>query len=210
VIGRGLMRESTAALVAFCDARGLLPPPPQPRERKQPSLVGLLPRFCDYVSQRLMALTAGRGHDGLKLSYGYVLALIGPQGGRILQIAELQNVSKQAVSAIANELEERGYICREPDPANARQVLLRFTGFGRRLIEDSVRSIDDLEAEVRTTIGSGAFDALRTAMQQLYRDLQPEAAVFASAAPDIQQLAAELREKLPADARRQLAALLLR
>ena len=151
-----------------------------------------------------------RGHSGLKLSYAQVLALIGPEGGRMLKIAALQNVSKQAISAIANELEDAGYIYREQDPGDARQVLLRFTGLGRRLIEDSVNGIDDLEAEIRGTIGPHALDSLRSTAKRLYHALQPEVAVFTRSAPDVEQLDKELRQRLNAEARKQLAALLLK
>lgn len=203
------IQASAAALAEFCRARDIMPPQPHASDLQDAALVGLLPRFGDYINQRLMALTIERGHGGLKLSFGQVLALIGPEGGRILQIAALQNVSKQAISAIVGELEQLGYIFREQDPKDARQVLLRFTGLGRKLIEDSVNSIDDLEAEIRACIGPTALDRLRTTMKKLYHALQPEVSVFTRAAPDVEQLARELRERLPPGERQRLAELLL-
>lgn len=208
IIGKSHLRDSVAALIDFGNAKGGMLLREMNRLGDHGTLVGLLPRFSDYTNQRLMELTIQRGHAGLKRSYAQVLALIGPEGGRILQIAALNNVSKQAISAIANELEHDGYIYRQPDPRDARQILLRFTEFGRKLIEDSVMGINVLETEIRDCIGAEAFDRLRSAMQQLYHALQPEVAVF-SRAPDVEQLASELKEKLSREARQQLAALLL-
>ncbi|TXS91769.1 MarR family transcriptional regulator [Parahaliea aestuarii] len=210
LIGPRLLKQSVIALVDFCGQHNLLPPDFNQLQQSRAAMVGLLPRFSDYLTQRLMELTQRRGHGGLKLSFGQVLSLIGPEGGRILQIAALQNVSKQAISAIAGELEEQGYIYREQDPADARQVLLRFTGLGRKLIEDSVIGIDELEAEIRASIGPDALDSLRTSLKKLYHALQLEVSVFSREAPDISQLARDLREKLGPHARRELAELLLK
>lgn len=210
IVGPDLSQDSIAALARFCDEKAIMPPEDGLAQRNRVSLVSLLPRFSDYLSQRLMEITIERGHRGLKLSYAQVLALIGPEGGRMLKIAALQNVSKQAISAIANELEDAGYIYREQDPGDARQVLLRFTGLGRRLIEDSVNGIDDLEAEIRGTIGPHALDSLRSTAKRLYHTLQPEVAVFTRSAPDVEELDKELRQRLNAEARKQLAALLMK
>lgn len=210
LVGDPLYHRSVAALASFCESSSIIPAAMNDSVNSDPSLVALLPRFSDYLSQRLMEITMQRGHGGLKLSYAQILALIGPEGGRMLKIAALQNVSKQAISAIANELENEGYIYREQDPEDARQVLLRFTGFGRRLIEDSVNGIDDLEAEIRGAVGPRALDNLRSAMKRLYHTLQPEVAVFTRSAPDLALIERELRQQLSPEARRQLATRLLR
>jgi len=210
IVGEKGLRDSTNALIALCNEAKIVPPEMSESVNRNAPLVGLLPRFSDYVSKRLMDLTINRGHGGLKLSYGQVLTLIGPEGGRILQIAALHNVSKQAISSIASELEEHGYIYREQDPADARQVLLRFTGLGRKLLDDSVNSIDDLEAELRACIGPESLECLRTAMKKLYHVLQPETGVFTHSAPDINQLAQELRKQLSRESCEQLSALLLK
>lgn len=209
IVGQDRLDKSVAALADFCTSVNIMPPVLTHTQNGKASLVALLPRFSDYISQRLMDTTIERGHRGLKLSYAKVLALIGPKGGRIQQIATLQNVTKQAISAVASELEAEGYIYREPDPQDARQILLRFTPLGRKLIEDSVAGIDDLESEIQSIIGTDALNALRGAMKDLYYTLQPEVAVFTCSSPDVAQLNRELREKLSPEARRQLARLLL-
>ncbi|MBA6413686.1 MarR family transcriptional regulator [Parahaliea sp. F7430] len=209
IVGEKALRQSVETLKAVCLATNTYPPE-APGSKHPVLLVGLLPRISNFINHRLMALGVQRGHDGLKLSYGQVLALIGPEGGRILQIASLQNVSKQAVSSIVNELEELGYIYREPDPNDARQVLLRFTGLGRTLIEDSVENIDELEFEMSQIVGVPALDQLRSTIKRLYHALQPEVAVFTNNEPDLAQLARELRQKLSPEARQHLANLLLK
>lgn len=174
------------------------------------SIGALLPGISDYVTRRLMQLTQARGHRGLKLSFGQVLTLIGPTGGRIQQIATLQNVSKQAISAIALELETLGYLRRDPDPKDARQLVLQFTDAGRALIADSVASIDELEIELAAIVGETAMTRLGKTLDTLYRSLDLEQEIFGpDSAIDIVKLADKLGQQLGPQNSQMLAALLI-
>ena len=190
---------------------GLLAPAPVDAGNGQDAwLAGLLPRLRDYVSHRLMHLTAEAGHPGLKQSFGQVLAAIGPGGGRIQQMADAHGVSKQAISAIATELEELGYIHRVSDPADARQVLLHFTGRGLGLIADSVASVDALYAELSRLAGAAGMETFCGVLRDLYRGLHLEEDVFGnSAALDIRALARQLQQQLGEEGARALGQLLL-
>ncbi len=177
---------------------------------RRASLGTLLPSLSAYVLQRLMELTQAKGHPGLKLSFGQVLTLIGPGGGRIQQMAAVQDVSKQAISAIATELVELGYLQRDPDPADARQVVLQFTDSGRELIINSVASVAELEAEFSAVVGDAAIKRLQTTFRTLYRALHLEQEIFENAGPvDIRLLARQLQQQLGSEGSRALARLLL-
>ncbi|MBK6510064.1 MAG: MarR family transcriptional regulator [Haliea sp.] len=171
---------------------------------------GWLPRLSDYVLQRLMELTRGRGHDRLKLSFGQVLTLIGPAGGRIQQMAAAHDVSKQAISAIATELEELGYLQREADPLDARQVVLQFTARGLELIADSVASVDQLEEEFAAIIGNAALKRMNTTLYTLYCGLHLEQDIFEHRdTVDLSLLARQIQQQLGHQDSRALARLLL-
>jgi DNA-binding MarR family transcriptional regulator len=174
------------------------------------SLGALLPSLSDYIMQRLMELTKAKGHPGLKLSFGQVLTLIGPAGGRIQQIAAVQAVSKQAISAIATELVDLGYLQRDPDPADARQVVLQFTDRGRELIANSVASVAELEAEFCALVSDPAIKRLQATFRTLYRSLHLEQEIFENTGPvDIRLLARQLHQQLGSEGSQALARLLL-
>jgi DNA-binding MarR family transcriptional regulator len=175
-------------------------------------LAAMLPRLSDYINSRLMELTMARGHPDLKLSFGQVLTAIGPRGGRIQQMAESHAVSKQAISAIAGELESLGYIRRDPDPKDARQVVLQFTDLGKQLITDSVDAVDDLRDEFAQHIGRPALRELEQTLQQIYRKLHLEDEIFGSDAgdeTDLRLLARQLSRQLGERGARSLGDLLL-
>ena len=170
----------------------------------------LLPRLSDYVMRRLMQLNSAKGHPRLKLSFAQVLTLIGPGGGRIQQMAATHDVSKQAISTIATDLEALGYLQRQTDPLDARQIVLQFTARGLQLIADSVSSVDQLGDEFATIIGKAAFKRMNTTLYALYRGLQLERDVFEqSGAVDINLLAQQIQQQLGNHDSQALARLLL-
>jgi DNA-binding MarR family transcriptional regulator len=176
------------------------------------SLAWLLPRLSDYSMQQLMELTRSRGHPGLKMSYGQVLAFMGPNGGRIQHMASINEVSKQAIAAIANELEEQGYLDREIDPENGRQILLKLSANGMRLLDDSVGSIAELEYQFAQQIGKVALQQIKADILTLYTGLRVESEVFSNgiASPDkLMNLAARLLQQLGTEDARTLAATIL-
>lgn len=166
-------------------------------------LGGVLPPLSQYVSRRLMALTMAKGHPEITMAHGQVLSLIGFEGGRIQQMAQINNVSKQAISATANDLERLGYIVRQPvsidrdgsdngqilDKSDSRSSLLIFTQLGWRLIADSIESVTELESELSVHLAdrkppakragtSKVFKSFSALLGQLYHALRLEEEVF--------------------------------
>jgi DNA-binding MarR family transcriptional regulator len=240
--GIGIIRESEsdyAALVGGDDyerfTAGLallyreldLPSQPDPAvAREATQSVGVLPLIAVRVQRELMRATIARGHPGLKMSHGQVLTLIGAGGGHIHEIARIQRVSRQAISATSLELEALGYLRREPDPRDRRAVVLRLTDRGERLIADSVAALDELELGLRALLGAKSLDRLKRIARDLYRALHLEDEIFESDAPrrvdsrssarhheardgsEIEQLATRLRGRLGRRDAARLAALL--
>ena len=170
-------------------------------------LGALLTRLSRYLMQTLMDRTRARGHQELKLSHGQVLSLIGPTGGRMQTMARVQQVSKQAIGAVARDLESLGYIGRSADADDARQVVLALTPRGVRLLEDSIASVDDLGAGFADLLGVRALATLESRAVALYQALGLEQEVFAT--PDeLGRLARSLRQQLGLQGSRALARLL--
>ena len=174
---------------------------------------GMLPILAAHVEQDLMRATGARGHPGLKLSHGQILTLIGPSGARLHRLAQLHCVSRQAISATAQDLEALGYLRRDADPVDRRGVIVRLTGRGTRLIEDSVGALDALEQDWKKLLDAEAFAALERVARRIYAALELEGEILsdafegasvepsrdalrASAPEDLKKLAARLRVRL--------------
>lgn len=186
---------------------------PQPALAQGEAALGwLLPNFSTQVMRELMALTRARGHPGLKMSFGQVLTLMAPTGGRIQEMAAVNEVSKQAISAIASELELLGYLKRTADPEDARQVILMLTLLGARLIEDSILSVAELQTQFEVRVGKQELAAIQHTAERLYNALGLDrelAGHHISQTTDLETMALQLSEQLGAKNTQTLANLLL-
>lgn len=207
ITGDTELATTTLTLARLNRELGLLLPQ---QNTKNVLLAVVLPRLSDYISNRLQKLTMARGHSGLKRSFGSVLMSIGPQGGRIQQIADAHDVSKQAISAIAVELEDLNYIQRRTDPQDARQVVLVFTAAGYQLIEDSVASSAELYRELADLVGEATLREAATCLATLYQSLQLGEDVFGDAdTNNIGAIARQLTRQLGDEGAQALARLIL-
>ena len=125
----------------------------------------------------------------------------------------MQRVSRQAISAITQELEGLGYLERRPDPRDRRGVVLGLSRAGEALIRDSVAACDAMEARFGRLIGARRLGQLARGAHELYHALHLEEEIFepqpaARARPDVQRLARRLRRRLDAGERERLATLL--
>jgi len=219
MLGKATYRRFVSALPLLFEGLGI-------RSHSDPTLterahesVGLLPLISDRIEREIQQTIVEKGHRGLKRSHGEVLSRIGPDGARGHELARIQQVSRQAVSAISRELEGLGYLQREADPLDRRGVILTLTRNGAALIEDSVAAVDSLETKCRALLGKKAFSELERASNELFHALHIEAELQGSvtrqpatdSSPhhvDIHQLAAQLRRQLGRGDAARLAALL--
>lgn len=131
-----------------------------------------LSRLSDHVHKQLMRFIIARGHPGLKLSHAQVLNNMSLRGARISDLAAFNEVTKQGIGRVADNLEELGYIYRAVDSRDARSRILQFTERGFELIRDTVDSIRDLEGQCQSGIGRDAFKEMKTLFADLHAKLQ--------------------------------------
>ncbi len=175
--------------------------------------IGLLPMIVEWMQRTLMELASAQGHAGLKMSHAQVLLLIGPDGGHIYEMARIQRVSRQAISAISQDLEAHGYLQRTQNQSDRRGVVLTLTAQGEALIADSVSAVDQLEADLSCKIGAAALESMKQVAAEIYHTLGLEAEVFGptrdpQTTPEIEALAKRLRKELGSGNAAQLAELL--
>jgi DNA-binding MarR family transcriptional regulator len=118
-----------------------------------------LPGPLDAQLQRDSGITL---FEYLVLSY---LSMAPRRSLRMSELAEFVNGSLSRLSNVAKRLEQRGWLCREPDPGDGRYTVAHLTDSGWQLVRnsapghvDTVRRlvIDPLtDAQLRTLIAVG-------------------------------------------------------
>jgi DNA-binding MarR family transcriptional regulator len=184
LVGKQAFARFTAALAALSQGLGLPTPAGPGREVTSLRTIGVLPLISVRLQQDLMDATAARGHAGLKMSHAQVLPLIGSAGARVSELARIQRVSRQAISATARDLEGLAYLRREADPRDRRGVVFRLTAKGDRLIEASVASLDQMDATFVRLLGTPRTRALEATARDLYQALHLEEEIFEARAID--------------------------
>ena len=119
--------------------------------------------FLDELFERL----AAEGFDDLRPAHSPVFQHIERGGTRIGVLAERAQMTNQSMGYLVDALEARGYVRRQPDPADRRAALVVITGRGRDQIAAARRLIADIEREWSDRIGEERMASLRQALEAL-------------------------------------------
>lgn len=168
-----------------------------------PSSIGVLPLVALRARDELVRLLAQRGHTDLSPAQHDVLALVGRDGTRPVELARAQGVSRQAVSSTLAELEHLGYVERRSEEPGGRAVSYVPSERGLRLLDDDRQAVESIEAGFVKALGADHMAGLRSVARDLVLAIQGRAA------PDLEALAARLRRELGPIATARLGTLLL-
>jgi DNA-binding MarR family transcriptional regulator len=113
--------------------------------------------MTDEVQRRL----AGQGFGELRFNDGVVIQHVLAAPLSITALAERMGVTQQAASKAVADLERRGLVRREPDPADARTKLLHLTGHALAAVEATRALRAELQDELVTEYGAGRVDDAR-------------------------------------------------
>jgi DNA-binding MarR family transcriptional regulator len=126
-----------------------------------------LDAFEDELTERLRRSEFGDIRPG----HGCVFGTIDPvKGSRLTDLAERAGMTKQTVGEMVNDLEERGYLERVPDPGDRRAKVISLTERGARAYLFGRGLIDELEREWAERYGEERIAALRDALEAVVGD----------------------------------------
>jgi DNA-binding MarR family transcriptional regulator len=77
------------------------------------------------------------------------------------------SVTKQAAAKTVAALEERGYVAREPDPADKRRMRLFVTPHGLAMLREGAAIFDDLRREWEARVGAVPLSQVESTLRQL-------------------------------------------
>ena len=115
------------------------------------------------VSQEL----ARRGYDDIRLIHGRLLENLDYDGNSISVVAKRAQMTKQAMGALAMELETKGYLRRSVDENDGRIWRLSFTDKGRQLMLETFEIVAEIEARIVKRTGRAQFKALAAGLSTI-------------------------------------------
>ena len=130
--------------------------------------MGILLRVLHQeVVARVSAELARTEFDDIRPAHTAVFQHIAAEGSRLTDLAERAQITKQSMGYLVDDLEERGYVERRPDPTDRRATLVSLTERGWGQIRAALAIIAALEAEWTRTLGKERMELLRELLTEL-------------------------------------------
>ena len=112
-------------------------------------------QFDEWASQRL----SSHGYDDFKMVYMPILMNIKAEGTNNNDLALHARVTKQAMSKVAKELQQMGYIKSKVSSDDKRSTIFSLTDRGKKLVIQARLSVKELMDTYRKEFGKKEFDA---------------------------------------------------
>lgn len=133
-----------------------------------PDLVRLLLEAHRTLGAELVASLDERGYPDARPGHSAVFMHIDRRSGtRLTDLARRARMTKQGMMLVVDDLEQRGYVRRVPDPEDSRAKVVRLTARGRRYVAEARRAVAALEAWARRELGDRRYEALRSSLEEL-------------------------------------------
>jgi DNA-binding MarR family transcriptional regulator len=136
-----------------------------------PHIGAMLRMVSQWVRDEVYAGVVEAGYKDLNPSHIWVFRYPGPDGMRPSELAVELQVTRQSVNDLMGDLEQRGYLVREPDPSDGRARVVRLTTKGRRLKKNVYDQARSAELRIAEMLGPQRFALLCSTLKELSRDL---------------------------------------
>jgi DNA-binding MarR family transcriptional regulator len=110
---------------------------------------------------------AGRGHPDVRPVHDFAIRAIAAGADNASELGRRMAVSKQAAAKTIAVLQERGYVARDVDPADARRKRLEVTPRGFELLREAETIFDDLRDRWARRIGAARLTELEAQLAEL-------------------------------------------
>ena len=108
-----------------------------------------------------------RGFTDLIPAHLTVLQYPGPENLRPSELAARTRMSKQALNYLLRQMENLGYLSREPDDSDHRSKRVKLTARGHSAIDAIREIVTEVENEWEAQLGPEPFRQLRYLLTQL-------------------------------------------
>jgi DNA-binding MarR family transcriptional regulator len=104
--------------------------------------------------------------SGLPFSRIRILKRLNRQSMSVKELARAATIDAPAATVAINDLEERGLVVRETDPANRRSKIVSLTAEGRAMA-GKIESIDDPAPDILATLDHAELKSLQAILEKL-------------------------------------------
>jgi DNA-binding MarR family transcriptional regulator len=133
---------------------------------QQITLISLLRRTSQLMVAELVERLTAAGYPDLPAATHPVFENLDREGTRLTELAARADMTHQSMGELIDTLEQRGYVERQPDPADRRARLVCLTSKGRQMARIALHEIADIEADwTQAWQAAGLRSDLRTVLE---------------------------------------------
>ncbi|MDP8929804.1 MAG: MarR family transcriptional regulator [Actinomycetota bacterium] len=133
----------------------------------RPPLPGVLRPLLDWFETRHLELMADAGFDDVRRAHNSVFVNLPREGRRLTDLADVADISKQAMGELVDDLVDKGYLERIPDPTDGRAKLIMWAERGERAHHATLDAFAKIEQELADSFGRDRFDDLHRGLLDL-------------------------------------------
>ncbi|MFI5734101.1 MarR family winged helix-turn-helix transcriptional regulator [Kribbella sp. NPDC051587] len=126
----------------------------------------MLGGFRSLVDAATLELAA-RGYEDVRPLHDFALRAIAAGADSASELGRRMAVTKQAAARTVAVLEERGYVERKVDPADARRMRLEVSERGSTLLREGEQIFDELRNRWQRQIGAAKLAELESLLTEL-------------------------------------------
>jgi DNA-binding MarR family transcriptional regulator len=149
------------------------PPPKTPRDRIP--LPGLLDMASEAMFAEFREKLVEAGYGDIRPTHGCVFRFVREDGMRLTELANLAAMTKQSIGEIVDDLGDRGYVERFPDPADKRAKLIRLTAKGEQAQTIGFGLFAKLEKRWAERYGADRIAEARALLEEIAATEAPQA-----------------------------------
>jgi DNA-binding MarR family transcriptional regulator len=118
-----------------------------------------------FAEFRLDLVEAGYGD--IRPTHGCVFRFVREEGMRLTELASFAGMTKQSIGEIVDDLADRGYVERFPDPADRRAKLIRLTAKGEQAQAMGLTLFAKLDQRLADRYGADRLAEMRELLEEI-------------------------------------------
>jgi DNA-binding MarR family transcriptional regulator len=119
------------------------------------------------VEMRALEALTEAGFDDITLAQMRLMQRLNPAGMRLTDLAASAMVTKQSAGELVDQLEQAGFVQREPDPTDGRARLITATDKAWQRAKIAEAAVDAVERTWRKHLGAKAYAEMRRSLVKL-------------------------------------------
>jgi DNA-binding MarR family transcriptional regulator len=117
------------------------------------------------MAERGSAELARRGYEDFRPVHDFALHSVLNGAENASELGRALSVTKQAAARTIAVLEGRGYLAREPDPADGRKLRLRVTELGLAVLREGEQVFDEMRDALAVQLGEAGMASFEDALR---------------------------------------------